>query len=634
MFKQYPRSIAALIGLCCLSVAHAQHESLDTLTVTATRTNETLADTSSSATIITRREIEDRNYQSVLEALKSVPGVDLVQSGAWGSQTSVFMRGTNSNHTLIMIDGHEISDPSNPTGAFDYAHLSIHDVQQIEVVRGSNSSMYGSHAIGGVINIVTKKHVDEFDMTGSANYGTGELRGGRASVAIPYKGLSVVGDVSYLESNAQSVSSRRLTASPEDDKYERANGSLNVNYLLNDTELNFYANILDHEEELDLTVDDPNSRSEGKRETYKFDVNHRFSSYWDASLMLARTTHDRKLQNPANPGNPFPTIQNNFFDSERDELDFHNNVYWLGQVTTLGVAYKEESMENTGTSIFNSIFGPFILSPDTQADQDTKSFYVNQSINLMQRLNADVGMRIDDHSTFGSFETYHARASYRLVDNLTLRAGYSTGFRAPSLFELFGFTPNNFGSSFQGNPNLVPEESESYEFGFDARVRQLSFGSTYFNIQVENLIQQTLTTAFNLNGDIDTQGIENYVRANFGDVLVGANYTFTDTDNGQNVSLLRRPENKASAYMTYNTGKLSATLSMNFVGSHNDINRVTGATVEMPSYSVWNASANYQLNDNIKFFGRAWNLANKHYEPVNGFRGLERQVMLGVEVTN
>ncbi len=151
-------------------------------------------------------------------------------------------------------------------------------------------------------------------------------------------------------------------------------------------------------------------------------------------------------------------------------------------------------MDNSGTSIFNSMFGPFIQNPDTQAEQDTKGLYVNQTVNVLEGLNADLGARLDDHSSFGSFDTYHAKLSYAVSENLTLRSGYSTGFRAPSLFELFGTTPNNFGGGFQGNPNLVPEESESYEFGFDARLQQFSFGTTYFNIQVEDLIQQSLTT--------------------------------------------------------------------------------------------------------------------------------------------
>ncbi len=181
MNSVYRRSLAALTGLLCLSTAQAQQKSLETMTVTATRSNETIADTSSSATIITREEIENRNYLSVEEALDSVPGVDTVQLGPQGSQTSVFMRGTNSNHTLIMVDGHEISDPSNPTGAFNFARLFIHDVQKIEVVRGSNSSMHGSNAIGGLINIVTKKHVDEFDVTVTAPAICVE-----ASISVPY----------------------------------------------------------------------------------------------------------------------------------------------------------------------------------------------------------------------------------------------------------------------------------------------------------------------------------------------------------------------------------------------------------------------------------------------------------------
>ncbi len=129
-------------------------------------------------------------------------------------------------------------------------------------------------------------------------------------------------------------------------------------------------------------------------------------------------------------------------------------------------------------------------------------------------------------------------------------------------------------------------------------------------------------------------GFESYVNADFGNLTVGANHTYTETDDGQDNNLLRRPENKASAFINYTPGRLSTRLSMNFIGKRNDVDRVTGLTVEKPGFTVWNASANFKLNENISFFGRVWNLNNKFYEPADGFRGLERQVMLGIELTN
>lgn len=617
-----------------MTAAHAASE-LDHITVTATRSGETLADTSSSVTAITRQEIDARNYRSVSDALRGVPGVDVVQSGSWGAQTSVFMRGANSNHTLIMIDGHEISDPSTPTGAFDFAHLSIDSIERIEVVRGSHSSLHGSHAIGGLINIVTRKHATELDISGSAGYGTGDLVNSSASIAIPYNNLSIIGNVSYLESNNQSLTSRRLSNNPEDDRYQRLNGSINLNYAVQSTELNFYAGILDHEEELDLAIEDPNSRSEGTRETYKLDVDHAFTDFWDASLMLAHTRHDRRIDNPANPGDLFPTIQDNNFEGERDEADLYTTLRWLGQATTAGVFYKEESLETD--SISN--FGGFILADNTDADSNTRGFYINQAINLLDRINADIGMRLDDHSGFGSHDTYHARLSYQVTDNLNLRGGYSTGFRAPSLFELYGFTPNNFGSAYRGNPNLEPEESDSYEFGFDANIGSVAFGSTYFHLEVDNLVQLVFlptfdSTSMNIKDEIESRGFESYINIRLDQVTIGGSHTHTDTDDGQGEALLRRPENKASAFITYAPGRLSTTLSLDFVGSRDDIDRATFATVEMPGYTVWNASADFKATEHISFFGKIWNLTNKDYEPVNGFQGLERQLLVGVKITN
>ena len=208
-------SLSLALGLASLPAGAAgANDELQSIVVTATRIPTPQSQIASSITVITAEDIANRQDQSLPDALKEVPGLNLVQSGGPGGQTSIFMRGTNSNHTKVLVDGIDLSDPSNPTGAFDFGHLLLQDVQKIEVLRGPQSGLYGSDAIGGVVNIITKSGEGPAQVTASLQGGSFDTFNQAASLSGAAERFHYMFSVDHIHSGATPVTPLGLLTLP------------------------------------------------------------------------------------------------------------------------------------------------------------------------------------------------------------------------------------------------------------------------------------------------------------------------------------------------------------------------------------------------------------------------------------
>jgi len=625
----------ALAGLL-LQTSHSWSQTpqiLEPIIVTATKLETPAREVASSVTVISEEDISTKQQTTVLDALRSVPAVDVVRQGGAGQQTSIFMRGANSEHTLVLIDGIQVNDPISPARFFDFAHLTTDNIDRIEVLRGPGSTLYGSDALGGVINIITQKGQGEPRLTVSAEGGSYETHREKIGLSGGNEKINYSLTASYLDSNGIGAASRKDDNS-ERDGYENLSTSARIGLTPTDNfDLDFIVRYIDSETEIDNfggpAGDDPNFTLDNRSIFFRTQARLiLFDDLWEQKLGFSLSDYDRSSHNDPDSDHPFDLVRSSY-DSRQHKIDWQNNLYLHETNTvTLGIEYEEEKGKSDYYS--ESFFGPW-SSTFPEKKTDTIGCYLQDTIRLWDRLFTTLGVRIDDHDEFGSQTTYRATSAYLFNTTGTkIRASYGTGFKAPSLIQLFD-------PVFGGNPDLDPEESEGWDVGIDQTFLndQLTISLTYFENDFEDLIVNEFVGFDPILGPIysyenvdnaETKGIELALTCQpVEDVIIRASYTYTETENeSTNEDLLRRPNNKFSADITYRfLERGNVNLNLLYVGERDDIffNGVTfeSGRTELANYTVVNLAASFMVTDKLRLFGRVDNLFDEEYEEVWGY---------------
>lgn len=636
------RVVPALAGtLIALTAAGAEAQqpgrTLPDTLVTATRTDTPIEQVGSSVTVITAADIERRQYRTVHDALNAVPGLRVVQLGGPGRQTSVFARGANSNHVLVLVDGLEANDPSTPNGAFDFAHLMTENIERIEIVRGPQSTLYGSEAIGAIINVITKKGKGTPRASARIEAGTRASVQPAAAVEGAWGRVNGSASATYFSTGGESAVSNRVRpvgALEEKDASENISASMRVGVDFGEaSEVALIGRYVRADRDLDTSAEDPNARSIDSNQSLRLQGKTRLlDSMWEPTVALNYSRYDRDTYN--DPDSLSATFQNTGDTGIKYKAEMQNDIK-LGNdhVVTLGFEIERDELHE----ITHTDFGGFIIDGSTDASVANKAIYLQDRFNY-GRFSTTVGGRIDRHGSLDDKATYRIAPVVRIPETDTrLKAAYGTGFRAASLFELYGFTINNFGGVFRGNPNLQPEESRGYEAGFeqsvlDSRVR---FGAVYFNNDIANLISCGFTTCTNVL-QADTWGAESFFAVDVTDkVETRVDYTFTRVENTTKQfigALTRRPKHKVDAEVVYRpTREAQVTFGAAFIGPATDVDFVTGAPAYKGGYTLFNVAGSYQLSDRWEVFSRIVNLFDRQYEIADGFRGPGLEAFLGAK---
>ncbi len=602
------------------------------IVVSATRTETPANQIASSVTVITGKDMERDQRRTVPDALQTVPGLDVVQSGGPGGFTSIFMRGTNANHTKVLIDGIDVSDPSNPSRTFDFGQLLTSDIDRIEVLRGPQSGLYGADAIGGVISIFTKKGEGPPRATATIEGGSHGTFNQTAGVSGSQDRINYAFNVAHFQSANTPVTPNELL--PPGQKaignfydnmtYSTRLGadvtdtfSVNTTARFTDTKLRYTGDSFDpvtfasfpsplqstqHFQQIFTRAEGVWSLFDGRFKNY-FGVN--YTNHWNSNI---------------NPGDDLPSITT----GERVKYDWRGVAAILpGQTLVLGAEHETENL-NSSTAHVQNI---------------NKAAYIELQSEFAKRLFIVSNVRIDENDRFGDHTTYRVAPAYIVPGTETkLKASYGTGFKSPTLHQLFGdeFTTANL--------NLKPEESVGYDAGFEQPIGdRFRFGATYFHNDIKNLINgvfdQTNFTFTNVNiGKAQTEGVETFagltVTSNF---RLRGDYTFTRAvDETTGLELLRRPRNKASISAIWNPyAPLTVSATVLHVGSFVDISR-DGSILRLdaPGYTVVNLAADYVVNDQVKVFGRIDNLFDQHYQNPTGFLQPGFGIFGGIRVAN
>lgn len=571
-----------------------------TLIITAERTPQPVSESISSATVVTAKEIKEKGAQTVADALRNVPGVSIAQNGELGSLANAKLRGVSSAQALVLIDGKRLTSSAFGSNT-DLSKIPTDNISRIEVIRGPVSSLYGSDAIGGVINIITKKPTAN---AGDATLGFGS--NGRAARSIAVRGIAKNSNYSF------SASFPKYNGSRPNSEFSATDLSGSIEFPdVKGWALSLSGNT--YHDSLGL----PGSI------TFPSLVNHQWWKRNGIEFSAKRDINDGEFE-----------IRRYKIKQLLTELspDWFTDSLITGNTNALEMTYSKDFGINNlilGAEFRSEKYEDIEHNVVVQDKKITnKAFFVQDRLPIGENTDLVAGIRFDDHSTAGNRITPRLGLSYELNSNSRLRASYSEGFRAPSLVELYY---NNFGSV--GNPNLKPEKSRQYEVGINTKYGMDTFDFALFKGKIKDQIAFIIVDPIFFAGTFENlertkqNGFEfNWTRAIDDTTDINLSYTYTDALNLANDSRIGGiPYNKAGITLTKQLNNVNLALTGKYVG-----NRMYGM-VKSPSYTVFDFYASLKANNNITPYLMIRNITDKKYDEVAGYPAEERSFELGVK---
>ncbi|MBV8342406.1 MAG: TonB-dependent receptor, partial [Gammaproteobacteria bacterium] len=528
--------------------------------------------------------------------------------------TSVFMRGTSSNHTKVLIDGMDVSDPSNSTGAFDFGQLLTGDIERIEVLRGPQSGLYGSDAIGGVINVITRSGNGPAQFSAALEGGTFATLNQAATLAGSEQALHYSVSVSHFHSGSVPVTPLDLLAPGEarnddyDDNltfstklgYDVAPG-FDVGLVGRYTDIHLHTTGEDFPPPLFIGIPSVAQTTAATSEYFTRLAAHlvSFDGLLDQTLGLGYT-HDRT--STVQPETPAALNA-----GERRKAD------WQGDIR----------LESTQTFVIGAEYERDAIDQPVAADVHVSSGYAELESQLGAHWFSALNVRYDDNSRFGAKVTWRLAPAWVITDTDTkLKASVGTGFKAPTLSELY----QSFPPFFFANPHLQAESSSGYDAGIEQGIARGSVrvGITYYYNRIRDLITTDVTgTTYANVGRATAQGIESFIACQpIAGLTLRADYTFTEAeDDVLQQELLRRPKHRGTFLAAWQaTRAWSTSLDILSVGTWVDGNRdFSVSRLDAPGYTTVNLATSYDLTPELALFGRIDNLLDRHFQDPVGF---------------
>lgn len=625
---------------------------VDPVVVSETRTEKRLSQSTGSVHVITREELEKRHFPYLREALRDVPGLTIVQTGSRGGTTSLFTRGGESDFTMVLVDGVKMNDPG---GGFEFANLTTDNVERIEIVKGPQSALYGSDAIGGVINIITRKGAGRLRVTGEAMGGAGRGIGSsmvthqqRVGVSGASERLDFSGEWSHLDHGGMFGLNNRFKNTVFSGNFGfQATEKLQLRSTFRYTDSAFQFPT-DFVAGVGYPPVDPNQGNERTLISFANAGRYRVTDWWDHSLQWSHLESRFKffdLQDPI-PTDAFGTFNANGVN-RRDMVDYHTNFrvaegVFRGTTATAGVEWQQERFSQSG--------GRGTTLENMNLSRGNMGYYGQVQGVLWDRFFLTPGVRVEDNEFFGTFVAPKVSGAYVHKETGTkIRGSWGRGIRAPGFRELTGFPafgiPSNFG--------LKPEKATSWEIGLEQDLldKRLSGSVTWFHNDFTDLI--ALSTGLNTNiQGAETEGLESSLRWRAtNELTLSVSHTYlktevTEVGAGQSFDglftpgarLLRRPEHSGNVRADYQTDKWGINLIVLGVGDRVDRNFAAAGSPRVRNKAYWRAdlAAWYWLG---KWEGSEWkakvrieNMTNTRYQEAFGFPNPGIFAMAGVEV--
>ncbi|WP_375594532.1 TonB-dependent receptor [Algihabitans albus] len=590
----------------------------------------------SAVTVITGEELENKQSRFVADVLREVPGVAVNRTGSFGGLTQVRIRGAEANHTLVLIDGMEVGDPFNGS-EFDFSQLLTNDIERIEVLRGAQSALYGSEAIGGVISITTKRAREGFSASLAAEGGSFLTRNVRGSASAGFEDFDLRVGMEIFETDGFDIS----PSGDEDDSSQVRSANFRSAYRpAENLEFRVNGRLVDREAETD-TQDfvttgeaiDANTDFEGQeinlRTEGQLDL---FGGAWEQILGGAFTRSDIDRFDGG-------TFTSGSVGSKR-KLDYQSNVI-LETPNLMDTVHGFTVFGEVEQERFENI-QPFVPTAN-QVEQTINYAVVGEyRLQAFDRLFLSGSVRYDKFDEFEDATTYRVTGSFDVLETGSrLHASYGTGIKAPSFFELFGFIPDQF----VGNPNLEAERSEGWDVGIEQQFLdgRIVADVTYFQADLFDEIAGSsgggLPSTINLSGESKRNGVETSLRVvPFDGLTLTGSYTYLRTSEPGGLSEVRRPRHTASfnANWSFLDERANLNLGVDYNGETDDLEFASATTrnrIRLDDYALVSLAGRYEPIEGVEVFGRIENALNQNYEEVFGFETPGRAVFVGARVS-
>lgn len=574
----------------------------DITIITADRIYSNADKSTSDVTIITSEDIKKQTARTLPEILSHQSDLNVVTSGPNGSNASLFLRGTDSSHVLVVLDGIILNDPSNPNRQFDIGRLSLNNIEKIEILKGSQGLAYGSNAIGGVV-VLTSKRAKTSHWSGSQylDIGTFNTINLGLNTQKKFNNTSISLGADLMNTDGFSAADKKYNPNAEKDGSQiitldfGASSDINENYSA-DLKLRYSHSKMDLDKGGGFNQDDPNYKQKEEEQYSKLELTRN----WEAGNAQTKLSHSRSRHNRL--------------------AETSNSTRSTGEINTLTINHTYFLTTNLTQNI----------NLDFQHEKDqSQHFNQNASAFLYHQYETkksifNFGARIDHNRIFNDHITYKLAAGYKIENNL-LKLSYSTGLRAPSLNQLFDIS--------YGNHDLTPETSNSSELSYDFNLDN-GFKSTtsLFYTQIDNRLSYAPVTFININkGKAEITGAEESIFHKWSS-LVNQNLSLTllkTRDLSQNQRLIRRPNiNIKNQFSFLLRDKHLLNFEITFIGNRLDVDN-SGNALEMPSYLLSNFYYKYLLNSQNELYMKIKNIFNKDYEEIYGYGTGGRAITIG-----
>ncbi|MCH7371909.1 MULTISPECIES: TonB-dependent receptor domain-containing protein [Aeromonas] len=572
----------------------------DTMVVTANRVDQSVGSVLAPVIVIERAEIEARQVSSLPDLLKTLPGVQITTLGGRGHMSSLFIRGTNSNHSLVLMNGRPIA--AMVAGTPDLSQIPLGNIERIEYIRGPRAAVYGSDAIGGVINLISKTSAKGGSEThlkggvGSHGYGEGQVR--TVQALGEHTDMNML--VGYERTDGFDVVAG--AQQPDRDGFDSLNGQFGLNHAFNEAwSADFNAQGYDNQTEMD----DPYLATDQSRvQAFQYDGGLKYQSGALTSRLEA-SYGENKLKNWLES------------QGESSAEPIHTGLTrfsWInswtgveGLMLTGGADWQQEQLKSDSSSYGQSFNAP---------DRDNTGLFAVGSYRW-QALLWELSGRTDDNKQYGRHNTWSAAAGLDIDDNHNVHLSYGTGFKAPTFLDLYypGYE----------NPDLKPEESKNLELDFSGRYTGWDWSLNLYRNQIQNLIacQSAFSSCKPDNTDAEIRGVEVALGLETGPLRhdLSFDYTKTEDKNDGDQQLLRRAKQKASWLTQAQLGPVDLSTELLYVGKRDDkdFSSFPAERVVLSSYTLVNLGASYDVLPQLTLGGRIDNLFDRDYVPAYGY---------------
>ncbi|WP_343035391.1 TonB-dependent receptor plug domain-containing protein [Parasulfitobacter algicola] len=572
--------------------------------------------TGATVEVVTSEDLAETQTTRVADYLTRLPGISVTTNGSIGNSTQLRVRGLDGKYVAVRIDGIDVTDPASPQTSFNFGSLTTDDIARIEVLKGSQSALYGSEAIGGVINITTNR-ATEIGSVGSFAAEVGSHDTLRTSA-----NFSNRTETSELSFSISHIQTDGFSSADENDGNDEADGHtstrLSISAAFDTSEtvrLGFSAFYQDSESDFDEFIRDGTPDEETLATTFGLRAFAEIAGA-DVDHTVSASIFENDRESISN-GDADP------FKGNRSEITYQGDYIASDRMRySFGADYTKEEFRSTEDD-----FSAFPVVTTLKASGETEVFglFGETLYSPNDQIDLALSLRVDDHSEFGTFASARAALAYRPSNDWIIRTSIGNGFRAPSLYEL--------NSNLYGNKDLDPEESMTFELGAERQFSETGFvKATLFYMEIEDLIQ--FDNGYKqVPGTTTSQGFELSTNIPVSDrvSLFGA-YTYVDIQDSDDDRVIRVPEHDLILGLSGAiTDRLSGIISAQYIDGVVDSDFPD--TIDMPSYTVVNSTLSYDLTDATQAYLRVENMFDEEYQTIRGYGQSDRAFYVGLRTS-